>query len=77
MTTDQFHIEMEDISPFPLERSADYSSWEETSFEELKENILVNLPEEKKKYFLEWFETAAPSGWRIITTESKPINCHF
>ena len=47
MTTDQFHIEMEDISPFPLERSADYSFWEETSFEELKENILVNLTEEK------------------------------
>jgi hypothetical protein len=42
---------MEDISPFPLERSADYSFWEETSFEELKENILVNLPEEKQKVF--------------------------
>ena len=51
MTTDQFHIEMEDISPFPLERSADYSFWEETSFEELTENILVNLTEEKQKLF--------------------------
>ncbi|HJO57335.1 MAG TPA: hypothetical protein QF772_03820 [Nitrospinaceae bacterium] len=47
MTTDQFHIEMEDISPFPLERSADYSFWEETSFDKLKEDILVNLTEEK------------------------------
>ena len=51
MTIDQFHIEMEDISPFPLERSADYFFWEETSFDELKENILVNLPEEKQKVF--------------------------
>ena len=51
MTTDRFHIEMEDISPFPLERSADYFFWEETSFDELKKNILVNLPEEKQKLF--------------------------
>ncbi len=47
MTIDRFHIEMEDISPFPLERSTDYSFWEETSFDELKEHILVNLTEEK------------------------------
>jgi len=51
MTIDQFYIEMEDISPFPLERSADYSVWEKTSFDELKENILVNLTEEKQKVF--------------------------
>ncbi len=51
MTTDQFHIEMEDISPFPLERSGDYSFWEETSFDKLKEDILVNLTEEKQKLF--------------------------
>ena len=51
MTTDQFHVEMEDISPFPLERSADYSFWEETSFDKLKEDILVNLTEEKQKLF--------------------------
>ena len=52
MTTDQFHIEMEDISPFPLERSTDYSFWEETSFYELRGNILINLSEEKQKLFL-------------------------
>ena len=51
MTTDQFHVEMEDISPFPLERSADYSFWEEISFDELRESILVNLTEEKQKLF--------------------------
>jgi len=29
MTEDQFHIEMEDISTYPLQRSVDYSFWEE------------------------------------------------
>ena len=29
MTKDQFHIEMEDISMYPLERSTDYYIWEE------------------------------------------------
>lgn len=51
MTMDQFHIEMEDISSFPLERSADYSFWEEVSFDELKENVLAGLTEEKLKLF--------------------------
>ncbi|MCH8157582.1 MAG: hypothetical protein IID18_07515 [Nitrospinae bacterium] len=51
MTMDQFHIEMEDISPFTLERSADYSFWEEVSSDELKENVLAGLPEEKQKLF--------------------------
>ena len=43
MTKDQFHIEMEDISMYPLERSADYYFWEEISFVELNENILSKL----------------------------------
>ncbi len=52
MTEDQFHVEMEDISSYPLERSADYSFWEEISFTELNENILTELPEDKLKTFL-------------------------
>ena len=51
MTNDQFNITMEDISMYPLERSADYSFWEEISFIELNESALVNLSDEKLKTF--------------------------
>ena len=51
MARDQFNIKMEDISMYPLERSADYSFWEEISFIELNESVLVNLPDEKLKTF--------------------------
>ncbi|MBT4258298.1 MAG: hypothetical protein HOD90_00130 [Nitrospina sp.] len=52
MTPDQYHIEMEDISRYPLQRSADYSFWEEISFEELQKTILAKLTDEKLKTFL-------------------------
>ena len=52
MTPDQYHIEMEDISKYPLQRSADYSFWEEISFEELQKTILAKLTNEKLKTFL-------------------------
>ena len=52
MTKDQFRIEMEDISMYPLERSTDYYFWEEISFVELNENILTKLSDEKLKMFL-------------------------
>ena len=52
MTKDQFHIEMEDISTYPLERSADYSFWEEITFAQLDEHTLNKLSEEKLKTFL-------------------------
>ena len=51
MTKDQFHIEMEDISNYPLERSFDYTFWEEISFSELNENVLTKLSDEKLKTF--------------------------
>ena len=51
MTKDQFHIEMEDISMYPLERSTDYILWEEVSFDELHESILIKLSNEKLKAF--------------------------
>ena len=51
MTKDQFDIEMEDISMFKLERSADYDFWEQISFTELNESILNKLPDEKLKTF--------------------------
>ena len=52
MTEDQFHIEMEDISTYPLQRSADYSFWEEITFEDLQTSILATLTDEKLKPFL-------------------------
>ena len=52
MTKDQFRIEMEDISMYPLERSTDYYFWEEISSVELNENILTKLSDEKLKTFL-------------------------
>ncbi|HJO01018.1 MAG: hypothetical protein QF502_00720 [Nitrospinaceae bacterium] len=51
MTKDQFHIEVEDISLYPLERSADYHFWEEITFTELSENILAELSDDKLKTF--------------------------
>ena len=52
MTEDQFHIEMEEISTYPLQRSADYSFWEEITFEDLKTSVLNKLSNEKLKTFL-------------------------
>ena len=52
MTKDQFHIEMEDISTYPLQRSVDYSFWEEITFEDLQKSVLATLTDEKLKTFL-------------------------
>jgi len=51
MREDRYHIEMEDVSRFPLERSADCQDWEECSQDELN-RILDALPEDKVKTFL-------------------------
>ena len=51
MVEDQFHIEMEEISEFCVERSADNSFWEEISHEEILNQVLTDLPEEKIKRF--------------------------
>ena len=51
MKKDQSNIEMEDISMYPLERSADYCFWEEISFAELNESVLIKLSDEKLKTF--------------------------
>lgn len=51
MVEDQFHIEMEEISAFSVERSADDSFWEDISYEEILSQVLADLPEEKIKRF--------------------------
>jgi hypothetical protein len=52
MREDKHHIKMENISEFIVERSADYSFWQEISHQELNESFLNDLPEEKLKVFL-------------------------
>ena len=52
MREDKHHIKMENISEFIVERSADYSFWQEISHQELNERFLNDLPEEKLKVFL-------------------------
>lgn len=51
MVEDQFHIEMENISEFSIERSADNSFWEDISQEEILDKVLADQPEEKIKLF--------------------------
>ena len=51
MVEDKHHIEMEDLSNFLIERSADYSFWEEISYQELNEKTLAKLSEEQLKVF--------------------------
>ena len=51
MTENKFHIEMEDISTYSLQRSADYSFWEEITFEDLQTSVLATLTDEKLKTF--------------------------
>jgi hypothetical protein len=50
--TDQYYIEMEDISTYPLQRSADYAFWEEINFKDLQTSVLNELSNEKLKTFL-------------------------
>ena len=52
MTKDLLHIEMENISTYPLQRSVDYSFWEEITFEDLQTSVLATLTDEKLKTFL-------------------------
>ncbi len=51
MRKDNYHIAMEDLSAFSLERSAECEDWEEISHEELNA-VLDTVSEEKAKTFL-------------------------
>jgi len=52
MRKNRHHIEMENVSRFPLERSTDCQEWEEVSHEELDE-ILDLVTENKASVFLD------------------------
>jgi hypothetical protein len=51
MRKDSYHIEMDDLSRFTLERSGDCESWEDVSQEEL-DALLDKVDESKAKNFL-------------------------
>ncbi len=51
MREDSHHIEMEDISAFPLERSHDCQDWESIDQKEVSA-ILDALPDDRVKVFL-------------------------
>ena len=57
---DKNKIEMEDISAFPLERSANHRQWEEITYSELKGEVLEGLMEEKLKCFLRVVRSGRP-----------------
>ena len=57
---DKNHIEMEDISTFPLERSLNHRDWEDVPYLQLKEQELEDLAEEKLKCFLRVVRSGSP-----------------
>ncbi|MZH01997.1 MAG: hypothetical protein F3745_00940 [Nitrospinae bacterium] len=48
---DKYNIEMEDISCFPLERSLDFLSWEDISYQDLLETVLKDLDDDQAHRF--------------------------
>ncbi|MZG52517.1 MAG: hypothetical protein F3743_10925 [Nitrospinae bacterium] len=57
---DKNNIEMEDISSFQLERSRNHNNWEEISYQEVEEQILEGLSEDKIKCFLRVVRSGSP-----------------
>ena len=51
MRKDSYHIEMDNLSRFPIERSGDCESWEDVPHEELGA-LLDKVDEERAKNFL-------------------------
>ncbi len=51
MRKDSYHIEMDDLTRFPLEKSGDCENWEDVSHEEL-DAVLDEVDEERAKNFL-------------------------
>ncbi len=57
---DKNNIEMEDISAFPLERSANHNTWEDISNQDFKEQVFDGLAEDKMKCFLRVVRSGSP-----------------
>ncbi len=57
---DKYNIEMEDISGFSLERSSDFFSWEDISYQELLEQVLKNLDDDQVHRFCGVIRSGSP-----------------
>ncbi len=57
---DKYNIEMEDISVFSLERSSDFLSWEDISYQELLEQVLKNLDDDQAHRFCGVIRSGSP-----------------
>ncbi len=57
---DKYNIEIEDISKFPLERSVDFLSWEDISYQDLLEQVLKNLDDAQAHRFCEVVRSGSP-----------------
>ncbi len=57
---DKYNIEMEDISSFPLERSTDFSLWEDISYKDLLEQVLKDLDDDKAHRFCRVVRSGSP-----------------
>ena len=57
---DRYNIEMEDISPFPLERSSNFIFWEDVTFKELESQLLENFDSQQIKIFFGVVRTGSP-----------------
>ena len=51
MRKDRYHIELDNVSRFPIERSRDCEEWEEVTHIEL-DDLLDQVPEERARNFL-------------------------
>lgn len=57
---DMHNVEMEDISQFPLERSRDFSFWEDISYEDLLDQVLKNLDDDQNHSFCNVVRSGSP-----------------
>ncbi len=57
---DNYNIEMEDISKFSLERSADFLFWEDISYQELEKDLLVHLDNDTARRFCGIVRSGSP-----------------
>jgi hypothetical protein len=60
MMKDSHHVEMEDISKFPLERSTNFSFWEDISYKELRETVLEQIDADIARRFCGIVRTGSP-----------------
>jgi len=51
MRKNQYHIEMDDLSSFPIQRSRDCEEWEDVTHEELND-LLDQVPDDRAMNFL-------------------------